>query len=460
MGKASYQLRRRTFMRALGLGISAPLALQAARLAVAQPAGRPRRLMVFFVPHGMPAEHYDPGGQGKGFDLAANPKVGVLKVFKPYQDQFLLLRGIEYTGRTQHAAIDTVLTGETMLSVDQVVGKALAQKPLLLGANAYLKDQFGPDSNIFRNTEWVAPELNPVKAADGILRADGAAAPPVTPAGPAMPSDADFQKAALALSIAEIDALQTELAALTSTRSRLSVHLDSLRAIKDRAPAGDGAGGPLPAGQCSAAMPKLDAVRAASMGGSDAAYFYDKTNFAPLLLAQMEVARQALICGTRIVGLQAMWATGQINFGFMGVAKDHHDPVSHSRDDAGRAEFARVQQWIYAQLEEQVLRPLRATPDPLDPGHKVLDNTLIYICSEIADGNEHNCNKTIIELGATKVTTFLPTMLIGGGGGAVATGQVVDFENRSHKDLLAAICVAMGAPGANFSGNPIKEILA
>ena len=94
-----------------------------------------------------------------------------------------------------------------------------------------------------------------------------------------------------------------------------------------------------------------------------------------------------------MVGLQAMWANGQINFGFMGVNKDHHDPISHSRDPAGREEFARVQQWIYGQLEEQLLRPLRATPDPLDPGRKVLDNTLVYVCSEIADGNEHNCRK-------------------------------------------------------------------
>jgi hypothetical protein len=455
MGKASYLLQRRTFMRALGLGISAPLALQMSRLAVAQPAGRPRRLLVFFVPHGMPAEHYDPGGQGKAFDLAANPRVGVLKVFKPYQDQFLLLRGIAYEGRTQHQAINTVLTGETMLSVDQVVGKALAQRPLLLGANAYLKDQFGPDNNIFRNTEWVAPELNPVKAAEGILSAGST---PVAPGAMPVP-EAEFQKAALALGIAEIEALQKSLGTLTATQSRLSVHLDSLRAIKDRAPAGDGAGGPLPAGQCQAAMPKLDAVRSASGGGSNAAYFFDKTNFQALLLAQMEVARQALICGTRIVGLQAMWASGQINFGFMGVNKDHHDPISHSRDEAGRAEFARVQQWIYGQLEEQVLRPLRAAPDPLDPAHNVLDNTLVYICSEIADGNEHNCNKQIMELGAMKVTTLLPTMLIGGGGGAIATGQVLDFENRSHKDLLAAICAGMGAPGSNFSGTPVKEIL-
>ena len=142
----------------------------------------------------MPAEHYDPGGQGRAFDLAANPKVGVLKVFKPYQDQFILLRGIEYTGRTQHQAISVVLTGETPLSVDQVVGKGLGHKPLLLGALAYLKDQFGPDNNMFRNTEWVAPELNPVKAADELAGRPGARRPG---AAAGVMSDAEFQQAAL-----------------------------------------------------------------------------------------------------------------------------------------------------------------------------------------------------------------------------------------------------------------------
>jgi hypothetical protein len=457
MSRAARQLSRRMFLRAVGLGLPAPLALEMSRRALAQPAGRPRRLLIVFVPHGMPAEHYDPGGQGRAFDLAANPKIGVLKVWKPYQDQFILLRGIEYTGRTQHQAIAAVLTGETSMSVDQAVGKGLGEKPLLLGALAYLKYQFGPDNNMFRNTEWVAPELNPVKAL-GELGGGGS-----TPAGPGAPSvmnEAEFQKAALTVGIAEVEALQRELASLSSTRSRLSVHLDSLRAIRDRPVPGGGLPG-VPVMACTpGGLPNVDLVRQESMGGASEAYFFDKSRFKSIFLAQLEVARQALLCGRRVVGLQVMWANAQINFGFMGVNKDHHDPISHSRDPAGREEFARVQQWIYGQLEEQLVRPLRASPDPLDPGRKVLDNTLVYVCSEIADGNEHNCRKQIMELGATRITTQIPLMLIGGGGGAVAGGQVLDFDNRSHKDLLAALCGAMGVSGTSFSTNPIREILA
>ncbi|HEY0706760.1 MAG TPA: DUF1552 domain-containing protein [Polyangia bacterium] len=442
-------------MRAMGLGLSAPLAMKMSRLALADAGGRPKRLLVFFVPHGMPAEHYDPGGQGKSFDLAANPKFGVLKVFKPYQNQTIVLRGVEYTGRTQHQTIAAVLTGETAMSVDQVVGKGIGHTPLLLGANAFLKDQFGPDNNMFKNTEWLAPELNPVKAADLALRGGTG-----TPTTPMSMSDAEFEQAALGLGIGEIEAMQKELTSLTTSQSRLSVHLESLKARRARRQPTMMTGGTPPAGCGMAALPNLEAVKSASGGGATAAYFYDKTNFKALFLAQLEVARQSLICGTRVVGLQAMWASGQINFGFMGVNKDHHDPISHSRDAAGREEFAKVQHWIYSQLEEFVLRPLRATPDPLDAGRNVLDNTLVYICSEIADGNEHNCRKQIMELGAEKVTTQLPLVLIGGGGGALNTGQVVDYENRTHKDLLAAICMAMGTSGANFSANPMKEILS
>jgi hypothetical protein len=449
------RLKRRTFLGALGLGISAPLAAQMARRAVAAPADRPRRLLVIFIPHGMPAEHFDPGGQGRDFDLSANPLVGVLAPFRPYQDQFILPRGIEYTGHTQHATISAVLTGDTDTSVDAVVARSLGTRSLLLGALPYLKDQFGPDSKLFSNVEWVAPENNPLKAAASL----GTGSAPAGSPGSGPPSDdAEFQKAALGVGIAELEAMQRELASLTSIQNRLSVHLASLRALRERGAGGAGPGGGPPPAACgmAALLPAVELVRQESGNGQNADYFFDKTRFKQLFLAQLQVASHALLCGTRVVGLQAMWANAQINFGFMGIAKDHHDPVSHSRDAAGRAEFAQIQRWIYSQIEEQILRPLRAAPDPFDPAHNVLDNTCVYISSEIADGNEHNCRKAIIELGATKVTT----LLIGGGGGALATGQIVDFENRTHKDLLASLCVAMGAPGAAFSGNPIREILS
>ena len=54
-------------MRLLGAGAAAPLAAQMASWVHADPGDRPVRLMIFYVPHGWPIEHVDPGGQGNGF---------------------------------------------------------------------------------------------------------------------------------------------------------------------------------------------------------------------------------------------------------------------------------------------------------------------------------------------------------------------------------------------------------
>ena len=54
-------LRRRTFVKALSLGVAAPLALRMSRLAGAAAGARPTRLFIMYIPHGMPDEHFDPG---------------------------------------------------------------------------------------------------------------------------------------------------------------------------------------------------------------------------------------------------------------------------------------------------------------------------------------------------------------------------------------------------------------
>ena len=90
--------------------------------------------------------------------------VGVLKPFKPYQDQTILVRGIEYVGHSNHQTISAVFTGDTITSVDAVVAKSFGQKALLLGALPFPNGGFGPDSKLFSNVDWVAAEPNPLKA--------------------------------------------------------------------------------------------------------------------------------------------------------------------------------------------------------------------------------------------------------------------------------------------------------
>jgi hypothetical protein len=69
------ELQRRTFLKAIRLGIAAPLAAAMASRAGAAAPGRPAQLMVFYHPDGVPPEDYTPVGTGSDFDLQVDEAV-------------------------------------------------------------------------------------------------------------------------------------------------------------------------------------------------------------------------------------------------------------------------------------------------------------------------------------------------------------------------------------------------
>jgi hypothetical protein len=453
-------LERRTFLKALGLGLCAPLAMRIARYASAAPSPRQSRFLSLFIPHGMPCEHFDPGSAG-ALDLGALPGEGILRPFMPYQAQMNVLRGIEYVGYSNHPTISAVFTNAAGASVEHVIAHKLGLTPTILGAVPWRVNDFGPDSQLFHDgTDWVRPELNPVKAASSLL--SGIGGDDTGTGTDTGPNEVDFRNAMLDLSISEVESLRKEVRSLTREDTKLSKHLESLQALKE---SGDDTDDMNTGQGCSSkpSTPALDRVAAASDNGNNGAYFLDTANFGDIFEAQLEVAAYSLLCGsTRIVGIQTMYVNALINFGFMGVTQDHHDPLSHSIDPANRGEFAKAQRWLLERFEEKVLRVL-SQPDPDDPEHTVLDNTLIYVTSEIADGNEHNCNKQPIWVGGKEFTTFVPAFTLGGAAGAIKSGQILDFDNRSHADVLMSLCGLMGVSvdsfGAN-SGGAIAELNA
>src|SRR3954465_3811484 len=91
---------------------------------------------------------------------------------------------------------------------------------------------------------------------------------------------------------------------------------------------------------------------------------------------------------------------------------------------AARTPFATAQKWFTTQLVKYVVSVLATTDDPAAPGTKVLDNTLIYWMSEIGDGNDHNRASEILY---PQVPDSLPLVTIGKCGGAIRSGQVVQF---------------------------------
>ncbi len=450
------RLRRRTFVRALGLGIAAPLAAKMAWLADAAPGDRPARLMIFFVPHGWPIEHVDPGGTGSGFFGDST----VLSPLLDFQDRVSIVRGLSMNdGANNHAAIRATLTGFSEGgsgdSIDRVIADALGVQAHVLGTVPYANFAgFGSDSFLIKHGgAWVRPTENPADAADALLGDLGTGS---MPEGPDDVSDADFRREALALTERELETLHAAVSDLTAEETKLSVHLEAVRSLKA------GGGGPNLA-TCDD-RPTLPAVDA--MAGLDP---LDPANFGRVLDAQLEVIAASLICGTaQVVTLQNMWVNGQVPFDFTGgpgIAKGHHDPISHSFDTAGRAEFATCQRWFYERLTEKLVRQLADTPDPSDndPNRSVLDNTIIYCCSEVSDGANHNSDASDVWIDGAARASYLPTVLIGGGAGCIKTGQTIDIEGRNNLEMLATLAEAMGAGGAPIAGmSPatIAEVLA
>lgn len=442
-------------MGAVGLGLSAPLALRMSRRAVAQASARPRRLFIMYIPHGMPMEHFGPLGSDGALDLNPSP-MGILSPLAPYKSYLTAVQGIGMSGgASNHAAIRATLTGSpdgSSDSIDAVIASKLGVSSHAMGTIPYSQGAgFFNDCFLLRQGTWVRPEADPAKSADALFGGGGAVAPGV-PGG----DEAQFRSEILALTEKELQGVQKVLTGLTSEQNKLQLHLDAVRALKAKSGGGGGGGGPL---SCTTRpnLPAVNVVRGANP--------LDPTNFGNLLDANLEVAAAALACGaSSIITLQNMYANASISMGFAGgpgVAKAHHDPISHSWDAEGRIEFAKCQRWFYERLATKLVKVLAETPDPADtsaPGRTVLDNTLIMVCSEVSDGANHNSDASEVWIAGKPMKTSLPIMLIGGGAGYMKMGGRIVNVQRLHADVLATVADAMGAPVSTIGGQPVSPI--
>jgi len=472
LARARQGLERRLFLKALGLGLSAPLAWQLCRSATAQAQqARPKRLMVFFTPHGMPPEHFNPVVNASDPTSFALNQTGasILAPLEPYKQYVNVLQGFEYPGASTHEGILTVLSNfgtandETTprTTFDHVISNQLGVQPLVLGAVAHRVWGIDKDGKLIWDGQPVVPEKNPSLAFDGVFAQLGNVDPQAA-------VKAQLREALTSLTERQLSSLGTELSSLTKAKSKLTVHLEAVQALR----AGSG-------GQQSCntvpSLPALESLRQAALGQPDE-FFLREDNFPALLAAQLEVAAQAIICNaTPVVTLQAMYTNADINFAFMGSPGSHHSALSHTGPQAQgsglalepRTPFANAQRWFFEQLVEHVVSRLMVQ-DPADPERQVIDNTIIYTFSEIGEGAWHTSKSSAIQLGATpNAYAYMPILTIGGGGGALRTGQVINVnpnaagKDRPAGDIYLALCRAMGVQATSFGNatNPLTEIL-
>lgn len=473
LARARRGIERRLFLKALGLGFSAPLAWELCRSATAHAQeARPKRLMVFFTPHGMPPEHYNPVVNAADPTSFALNQTGasILGPLEPYKQYVNVLQGFEYPGASTHEGILTVLSNFAGMQNDEVtprtsfehvIANGLGARPLVLGAIAHRVWGLDKDGKLMWDGQPVVPEKNPLLAFDGTFANLGNPDPQAA-------VKAQLREALTSLTEGQLSSLGTELRSVTRAQNKLQVHLEAVQALRG----GSGVGQSC---QSVPSLPAVEALRQAAQGQPDE-FFLSEDNFPALLAAQLEVAAQAIICNaTPVVAVQAMYANADINFAFMGSPGSHHSALSHTGPQAQgtglalepRTPFANAQRWFYQQLVDHVVARLMV-PDPADPERQVIDNTVIYAFSEIGEGAWHTSKTSAIQLGATpNAFAYMPIITIGGGGGALRTGQVVNVNpnatgtDRPAGDIYLALSRAMGVQATSFGNatNPLMEIL-
>ncbi|MEQ1568869.1 MAG: DUF1552 domain-containing protein [Myxococcota bacterium] len=444
--------RRRLLQSFGGAAVAGPLATFLPRTAHAG-SGVAERVIFFYFPDGVPgpsqngeASAWHASGSEFSFSLGS-----AMSPLGAYQQDCVFFSGLSsgptdsgsHPGGAQKLLTATDHGGGE--SIDQYLARTVgASNPwhhLYLGAQATADGATG-DKHISYPTGGVSipPEDDPRAA---FSRLFGAA--PLPPAPGTSP-----EKSVLDTAVADLLALQSRLGA--TERTKLDLHLQSLRELEQRLGGISGGGDTDPVldeAQCSS--PTLDT------GGVTDSTLFTPEVYPDLVRAQIDLMVLAMACGiTRVGTLQCSYHTSELLMSrFPGTAM--YDPSfdmrSHQASHYGASHSGQLYDAFHLQVQwwtEQfayLLERLRTTPEG---DGTMLDHTIAVLCTEVCDGNTHAHDD-------------LPFVLAGRAGGRISTGRRLDVGYRRHGDLWISVAEAMGQPTSWFgdaSSGPIPGLLS
>lgn len=436
---------RRTFLRLVG---SSTVALGGGHLltrsgrALAQATGA-RRLIVFYFPDGVaarsqdgdPTEWHAQGGE-TNFTLGAQ-----LMPLDRLKQHCVFLNGLSM-GQTDAGShpggakkLLTGVDGGNGESIDQylsrTVGAGSPWRHLYLGAMANQNNASGDKHIVYPSAgQTIPPEDDPRRAFERVFGAGLPTGMPPTMTGPSA------DRSILDGTLAEVQALRDKLGA--GERAKLELHLEALRDLERRVattlpppvtPPPASCGTP-PASLASASLPSV----------------YDPSLFPTVLRLQLDVMVQAMACGlTRVGTVQCSHHTSELimsRFPGTSFSDPGFDMRSHQashygpRHDTGRREYRDYlaqRRWFVEQFA-YLVDQLAARPED---GGTMLDHSLLWLCTEVCDGNIHSHDD-------------MPFVLAGGAGGRLRTGRKLDFGGAPHGNLLVTLARAMGDGASRF----------
>jgi len=422
---------RRAFLGGAAAVIGLPFLESLRAPAYAVSGADPVRVLFWYVPCGIRMEHWRPDTTGRGYDLKR-----ILQPIAPHQDRVSLFTGLANRAADVPVAGDhargtgSFLTcmecrltdGEDIengISIDQVIAEGLSgQTPfssLELGAEGGLpigNCDSGYSCAYSRNIAW-ADENTPLpKSTDPSLVFDRLFAgfdDNLTQ------EDIDrrnrWRTSVLDHALEDAEALHTKLS--TSDRLKLDEYMTGIRDLEVRIQNGSGDGECVP--------------------GTRPEDVYD---YADIVRTMTDLQVKALECDlTRVVTFMMENGGSYRSFDFIGVTGGHHE-LSHHQDDPDKLEaLSEIGTWEMEQFA-YLLEQMEAVEEA--NGASLLDNSLVFLSSEISDGDWHNHDD-------------LPVLLAGAGGGAHDPGRHVDLGVETPiADLYIAMAEAAGVTVSSF----------
>lgn len=439
-----WEISRRTLLRGLGATVALPFLEQMLpSISRAQNTGAPppRRLVAFYVPCGIHMQAWTPSATGASYALTP-----ILAPLAPVKSDVLVLTGLanrpaQPDGAGDHAAgTGSFITARKVvktngagisngISMDQAAANVLKQYTKfaslelgVIGGGSSGDCDSGYSCAYANNISWanattpLAKEINPQAVFDRLF---AAVDPNQTPA--AVAKRKLYKQSVLDAVKADATALKAKLG--KSDRTKLDQYETGIRDIETRLQ------NTTPANLCD------PGTRPNAPG--------DIRERTRMMLDLMVLAFQCDL--TRVSTFMLGNAGNYYVYNFLGLNEGHHAYSHHQGLASNFDALVKIATWEIEQFS-YLLQKMKAV---VEPDGTLLDNSAIFLSSEISDGDAHNHNN-------------MPVLVAGKAGGNITSGRhVVYSSERPVANLFVSLLNAVGVPTTSFgqdSTGPLEQL--
>lgn len=441
-------LSRRTFLKGTGVALALPfLEAMAPRSAIAQDQLAAKRFMAFFVPNGIHMPAWTPSSTGSNFNLPP-----ILAPLANLRSEVSVLSGLsniaatpQGDGNGDHArgtscfltCVHPVKTEGANISigpsVDQLIAGHLSGQTTLSslelgceGGGSTGGCDSGYSCAYSRNISWrsattpAAKEINPRSVFDrlfaGFVPGESQAV---------IDRKRRYKQSILDFVLSDAQSLSTRLG--RKDRMKMDEYLTGVRELEQRIEI---------AGQEDTGSSCEPFERPAGIPNQ-------LQDHVQLMLDLVVLAFQCDM--TRVATFMLGNGGSNRGYGFIGVPGAHHEISHHQNDPAKHAQLQAIDTWEVEQLA-YLLNRLAQTQEGTG---SLLDQSMVFFSSEIADGNSHGHYN-------------LPVLLAGKGGGTLQPGRHLQFGNNMPiANLYLTLMQKMGMNVSSFGddgNNALTEL--